>query len=166
MMRSAKLSVTREDVVDFLYTEARLLDDWRLDEWLLLFTPESRYCVPPAGAGDNADPAELLFFVNDDYFLISERVARLKKSNAHAEFPHSMCRRIVSNVQILGGADSCFDATSNFITYRTKAGKSYVFPGHHNYQLRVSDGEIKILKKTSFVDVEDLYEQGKVSIII
>src|SRR5262245_8029084 len=34
-------------VAQFLYDEAALLDEWRLDEWLALFHPEAaRYLIP------------------------------------------------------------------------------------------------------------------------
>ena len=58
----------REEVEDFLYLEARLLDEWRLEDWEKLFTDDGRYLVPPVGIGDadTADPANMLFLVADD----------------------------------------------------------------------------------------------------
>jgi len=38
-------------VEDFLYREAALLDDWRLDDWLELFTEDCRYAVPATEIG-------------------------------------------------------------------------------------------------------------------
>ena len=38
--------VTRQQVEDFLYAEAALLDAWRLDDWLLLFDEDAKYEVP------------------------------------------------------------------------------------------------------------------------
>ena len=43
----AERPVTRAEVEDFLYHEAALLDDWRLDEWLGLLTDDAAYYVPP-----------------------------------------------------------------------------------------------------------------------
>ncbi len=40
----------RLTVEDFLYREAALLDDWKLKEWLSLFSPNARYEVAPTGA--------------------------------------------------------------------------------------------------------------------
>ncbi|MDP6228622.1 MAG: aromatic-ring-hydroxylating dioxygenase subunit beta, partial [Dehalococcoidia bacterium] len=34
------------EVEQFLYHEAALLDEWRLDEWLTFFTDDARYVVP------------------------------------------------------------------------------------------------------------------------
>lgn len=160
------LSVTRTEVEDFLYHEAALLDEWKLEAWLALFEPGARYLVPPAGSEDDVDPATTLFYVADDYHRLTERVKRLGKKNAHVEFPHSRCRRMVSNVRILGGTDDAFAATSNFVTYRSKRGVTETYLGHHRYELCRSNGAIKIRKKTSFLDTDDINAQGKVSIIL
>jgi p-cumate 2,3-dioxygenase beta subunit len=160
------LTVLRETVEVFLYREARLLDQWQLKEWLELFSPDGRYRVPAAGAEDNADPLTTLFYIDDDHFLLSERIARLYKRNAPAEFPRSKCRRLVSNIELLGGTDADFQVAANFIVYRTKSGRTDVFPGHCLYELSLSEGQIKIQKKTAYLDIEDLNEQAKVSIIL
>ena len=160
------LSVTRLDVEDFLYLEASLLDQWRLTEWLQLFVDGARYWVPPAGSDDDADPATTLFYIADDWFRLTERVKRLGKKTAHVEFPKSRCRHLVSNVRVIGGDDDSFRVTSNFVTYRSKGGKTETYLGHHNYTMCLADGQIRIRHKTSFLDIDNLNEQGKVSIII
>lgn len=163
---ASALSVNRADVEDFLYHEAALLDDWQLEEWLGLFVEGARYLVPPAGSDDEVDPATTLFYVADDYFRLTERVKRLGKTTAHVEYPHSRCRHLVSNIRILSGTDSSFEVTSNFVTYRSKGRRTETYLGHHNYTLSIIDDHIRILKKISFLDTEDLNDQGKVSIII
>ncbi len=160
------LDVTRAQLEDFFYEEAALLDAWRLTEWLALFAPGAKYLVPPAGSSDDADPATTLFYIADDYHRLSERVKRLGKRTAHVEFPHSRCRHIVTNVRLLGGSNERFGATSNFVTYRSKRNVTETYLGHHMYQLCVTDGAIRILEKRSFLDTDDIYDQGKVSIIV
>lgn len=160
------LSVTRAQLEDFLYAEAALLDEWRLEEWLKLFVVGARYFVPPAGSADDVDAATTLFYVADDYHRLSERVKRLGKKNAHVEFPHSKCRHLVTNARLLGGTDGAFTATSNFVTYRSKRGVTETYLGHHRYELCLQGADIRILCKTSFLDTDDINTQGKVSIII
>lgn len=160
------LTVTRAELEDFLFEEAALLDDWRLDDWLALFDPGARYLVPAAGAPDDADPATTLFYIADDFHRLTERVKRLKKPTAHAEFPHSRCRRLVSNVRILGGSDECLRVSSNYVTFRSRMGVSQQYFGHHVYEIRKSAQGLRILNKTSFIDADDIREQNKVSIIL
>ena len=160
------LSVSRIDVEDFLYTEAALLDDWKLEQWLELFEEGARYWVPPAGSNDDVEPGSTLFYVADDWFRLTERVKRLGKRTAHVEYPHSRLRHLVSNVRIVGGDDQSFRVTSNFVTYRSKGGHTETYLGHHNYEMCVSDGNIRIRHKTSFLDTDNINDQGKVSVII
>src|SRR5262245_59491123 len=98
--RMTPATVTREQVEDFLYQEAALLDAWRLDEWLALLTDDACYRVP-ANEAPEADPGETLFIIADDIARIRARVARLQDRNAHAEYPHSRTRRMISNVRIV-----------------------------------------------------------------
>ena len=74
-----KPSKTRADIEDFLFLEASLLDEWKLNEWLTLFEEGASYWVPPAGSSDDVDPATTLFYVADDWFRLTERVKRLNK---------------------------------------------------------------------------------------
>ena len=155
----------RAELEDFLFLEAALLDNWQLDEWLALFAPGARYFVPPAGADDDADPATTLFYVADDYHRLCERVKRLNKRTAHAEFPRSRCRRMVSNVRLLEGDATCFTVTSNYVTWRSKLGVTDTFFGHHLYAMTRVAGQLRILSKKTFLDQDDIRDQGKVSII-
>src|SRR5262245_59942876 len=93
--------VTRSQVEDFLYEEAALLDAWRPDDWLKLLTPDAYYRVPSTDRPD-ADPRNTLFIIADDIHRIRERVVRLKKPDAYAEFPPSRTRRMIGNVRIVG----------------------------------------------------------------
>ena len=40
------MGVTEKDLVDFVYREARLLDEMRYDAWLALFTEDGYYWMP------------------------------------------------------------------------------------------------------------------------
>lgn len=163
-MNAASVGASRDELEDFLYAEAALLDAWRLDEWLALFVEGARYFIPPAGAEDDADPSTTLFYVADDYHRLCERVKRLKKRTAHAEFPRSRCRRMVSNVRVVEGDAARFTLTSNFVTWRSKLGVTDTF-GHHLYEMTRVDGALRILSKKTFLDQDDIRDQGKVSII-
>ncbi|GAK03640.1 hypothetical protein JCM19037_1979 [Geomicrobium sp. JCM 19037] len=45
-------SVTRQGIIDFLFQEARLLDEWNLLAWADLFTEDATYLIPPIGEPD------------------------------------------------------------------------------------------------------------------
>ena len=91
-------------VAQFLYDEAALLDEWRLDEWLALFHPEAEYLIPsPEDLSD--DPATTLHLVHDSMTTLTGRVGRLKSKHGHAESPRSRTRRQIANVRVWQGPD-------------------------------------------------------------
>src|SRR5437879_10344265 len=117
-------SVSRSDVEDFLFAEADLLDQWRLPEWLTLFTDDAKYEVPCTDLPPDASPDSNLFYIADDRVRLGERVKRLMKRTAHAEFPHSKTSRIVGNVRINGRTEDEMEVSGIFQTRRTKDGKN------------------------------------------
>ena len=69
--------VTRQQVEDFLYAEAALLDAWQLDEWLTLLTDDAVYRVP-SNDRPESDPKDTLFTIADDIHRIRARVTRAR----------------------------------------------------------------------------------------
>ena len=162
-------TVTRHEVEDFLFHEADLLDTWQLDAWANLFTDDGEYLIPPTDLPDG-DPSKHLFLVYDDRHRLGERAKRLGKKAAHAEFPHSRTRHLVTNVRITQDAtqvNPVVNATCNFVVYRSKNGVNDIYPGHSLYRLvPQADGSFKIRSKRAVLDVDTLRPQGKVSIIL
>ena len=159
-------TIVRADVEDFLFMEAELLDEWRLPEWLELFTDDAIYYVPATDLAMDASPDNNLFYVADDRFRLSERVKRLMKRTAHAEFPHSRTRHLVSNVRIRRRIGDDVEVGSAFITYRTKDGVTDTYFGSNRYLLMPHNGTFKIKSKRCLLDSEGLRAQGRVSIIL
>lgn len=163
--------ITRAEVEDFLYHEAALLDAWKLDEWLLLLTDDARYRVPSNDAPDG-DPASTLFLIADDIHRIRGRVARLKDPQAHAEFPHSRTRRMITNVIVIpatAGIQSQHEVEvlANFTVHRFRRGEQVSqFVGRYRYRLRVVDGALKIALREAILDSQELGSLGAVSFIL
>ena len=98
MTVAQKTVVTRAQIEDFLYHEAALLDDWKLDEWETLLTDDATYYVPPNDKLDS-DHRSTLFIIADDRERIRQRIIRINDPNCHAEYPQSRTRRLISNVR-------------------------------------------------------------------
>jgi p-cumate 2,3-dioxygenase beta subunit len=155
---------TRSEIEDFLYHEAALLDAWRLDEWLALLTEDATYRVPSNDAPD-ADPARALFTIADDMHRLRGRVTRLKDPHAHAEFPPSRTRRLISNVRIVEKAPLTVEA--NFIVHRFRANESVrQYVGRYRYQLEASGDKIRIRSREAILDAMELGSLGSVSFIL
>jgi p-cumate 2,3-dioxygenase beta subunit len=157
--------VKREEVEDFLYREAALLDEWRLDEWLGLLTEDAQYRVPSNDAREG-DPSNTLYLIADDIQRIRGRVHRLQDPNAHAEFPHSRTRRILSNVRVEEAGGELV-AHANFVVYRfRRGGEEGAFVGRYRYRLRIVDGAPRIALREAILDSEELGRLGAVSFIL
>lgn len=159
-------TVNREQVEDFMFLEAELLDEWRLKEWLGLFTGDASYNVPATDIAANASPDGALFYVADDRFRLEQRVERLLKRTAHAEFPRSKTRHLVSNVRIRGRSDTELDVGAAVLTYRTKMGLTETYIGSYRYRLVVHDGRLLIREKRCILDMDGLKPNGRISIIL
>jgi len=159
-------AITRADVEDFLYTEAAMLDDWLLDEWLALLTEDATYHVP-SNDRPESNPRDALFTIADDIQRIRARVKRLKDVNAHAESPRSRTRRMISNVRILHAADGKLHVTANFVVNRFRRGspkREYV--GHYLYTLVPTAQGLRIAARRAILDSTELGELGAVSFIL
>ena len=77
MTNNNLLNISRERIEDFLFLEAALLDEWRLDDWLLLLAENFTYQVPSNDAPGSI-AAKALFMIADDKKRTEERVVRLK----------------------------------------------------------------------------------------
>ena len=157
--------LTRLEVEDFLYAEAALLDEWRLDEWLALFTPDCSYVVPTTDLPEG-DPSRDAVFVDDNFERLQGRVTRLKSRHAHREYPYSRTRHLVSNVRVLRSDDAEIEAAANFVVYRLRSGQVAPYIGHYAYSLTRTEGGLRIRHKRATLDLESLREHGAVSIIL
>jgi len=155
----------RLQVEDFLYHEAALLDEWRLDEWLALFTTDCTYVVPTTDLPEG-DPAHDAVFVDDNFERLQGRVNRLNSRHAHREYPYSRTRRLVTNVRLTEVSEQEIEAAASFVVYRLRSGQVAPYIGQYRYKLARQDGGFKIRRKRAVLDLESLREHGAVSIIL
>jgi p-cumate 2,3-dioxygenase beta subunit len=158
--------VTRAQVEDFLYHEAALLDDWKLDEWEKLLADDAAYYVPPNDQLES-DHRSTLFIVADDRERIRQRVIRINDPNCHAEYPKSRTRRMISNVRILSVEGDLITASANFVCYRFRRYeriREYV--GGYRYILRQAGDSFRIKERRVLIDAHELGTLGSVSFIL
>jgi p-cumate 2,3-dioxygenase subunit beta len=166
MTLAAPTVVTRAEVEDFLYFEAALLDEWKLNEWEALLTDDAGYYVPPNDQPDG-DHRSTLFLVADDRERIRQRVIRVLDPNCHAEFPKSRTRRMISNVRILAIDGDLITVSANFVCYRYRRYeriREYV--GAYRYVLRRAGNFFKIKERRVIIDAHELGALGSVSFIL
>jgi len=158
--------VTRAEVEDFLYHEAALLDEWRLDAWQELLTDDACYYVP-SNDQPQSDHRRALFLIADDRERIRQRIIRVLDPNCHAEYPKSRTRRMISNVRILRVEDDLVSVAANFVCYRFRRYeriREYVGSYHHLLR-RTGDG-FRIKERRVLIDAHELGALGSVSFIL
>ncbi len=158
-------TVSRPEVEDFLFAEAALLDEWRLQEWLELLTEDATYFIPPTDL-PGADKSNTLFIIADDVGRIRSRVKQLLGKSAWAENPPSRTRRIIGNVRILGQDGESIRVTANFAVFRMRFELIDTYVGRYEYTLVKRNGQLKIRERKAILDLEALRPHGKISFIL
>lgn len=151
-------------VEQFLFREAALLDDWKLEEWVDLFTDDARYVVPSTDLPEG-DPRSDLVFIDDDIVRLRARAVRLNSRHSHREHPRSRTRRFVSNVRVEETSHGHLSVCANVLVYRFRSGEGAPYVGAIEYLLRRDGGDFKIAYRRAVLDLEDLSWHGAVSII-
>jgi p-cumate 2,3-dioxygenase beta subunit len=160
------MAISRAQVEDFLYAEAALLDEWHLDEWLALLTPDAIYRVP-SNDRPVSDPKDTLFLIADNIDRVRARITRLKDPEAHAEYPHSRTRRLITNVRILEQSSSSVSVTANFSVHRFRRDGSHrEYVGHYRYELRPEGASFRIARREAILDPLELGSLGLISFIL
>lgn len=146
----------RAEVESWVYREARLADEFQLDEWEALLTDDFHYWVPAGRLV--GDPADQLSYLNDNRARVATRIRQLKTGKRLAQLPHSPMRRIMSNVEVIEAADDELEVGANFVLYELavqSSGELRVWPGHVRYQLRrTGDGLAMAAKWVELVTAE------------
>lgn len=156
---------SRQAVEDFLYKEAALLDEWRLDEWLELLTADAIYEVPPTDVPEG-DSRNTLFIIADDAVRIRSRVKQLLGKAAWAENPHSRTRRMICNVRVVAAEGENILVTANFAVHRMRYELVDTYIGRYDYKLVRQGNDLRIRERRAILDNEALRPHGKISFIL
>jgi 3-phenylpropionate/cinnamic acid dioxygenase small subunit len=164
-------AVIRE-VEQFLYREARLLDERRFHEWLDLFTDDVRYWMaartnryprnskaisildPARYVEDDSTREDELAVLDESKASLEARVARLETGMAWAEDPPSRTRHVVSNIEVEPGpAPDELTVHANFVVYRSRAeSEQDLYVGGRRDLLRRQGGTLKIAGRKMTLD--------------
>lgn len=152
-------------VSQFLFREARLLDEWRLTEWYdEMLTDDIRYLVPATDV--RGESADALGLIDDDAARLRQRIGQLLNGEVWCEDPRSRTNRMISNVEILADQGSYLEVAANVVAYRFGHGRSDAYVGKYRFEL-VPEGEsFRIRRRVVVLDHETLYEHGKLSIVL
>lgn len=112
---------TRDECRRLLEREARLLDDGRYEDWLVLYADECVVWVPAAERPGDPRREVTVFF--DDRQRLQDRIFRLRTGKAWSQVPPSRTVRLVSNVEVFRAAEKLM-VRSNLLLNEFRAGET------------------------------------------
>ncbi|WP_051441756.1 benzoate 1,2-dioxygenase small subunit [Arthrobacter sp. H14] len=124
-------TVTLEGIREFLYREARFLDDRQFDQWIDCYHPEAEFWMPAWDDNDELteDPQReisLIYYSNRGG--LEDRVFRIKTDRSAAtSIPEPRTGHNITNVEILEQRGDVVDIRFNWFTlyYRYKTVDTY-----------------------------------------
>ncbi len=121
-----------QEIAEFLYREAELLDERQYDEWLELLADDIRYWMPMRrnvkfGEGERefTRAGRDINWFDEGKDTLTRRVRQIQTGIHWAEEPQSRIAHLVSNVQVLDAAPSVAAAAEvtvkcRFLIYRNR----------------------------------------------
>lgn len=146
-------SVSLAAVEQFVYREARLLDERRFEEWMALYTDDGVYWAPTRHEQSSPDEAVSLFY--DDRGTMGARIKRFAHPDIHIQTPISRTSHIVSNIELdaSGSNEGGLVAHAAFIMSEYRSGEPRWYSGRYEYLLRdTSEGMRIAMKKVVLVN--------------
>ncbi len=134
-----------KELEQFLYHEARLLDEQRWAEWNELFTKDGEYWVP--ASPEQADAQNHVSLIYETELLRAVRIKRFKHPNAFSLQPKPRSVHLISNVMLDDYDEHSCVLSSRFIMLQYRREELDTFGGSYTHHLQRVGGDYKIRKK-------------------
>ncbi|QQZ40239.1 benzoate 1,2-dioxygenase small subunit [Pseudomonas sp. SK3(2021)] len=160
------MSISHDTVRDFLYREARYLDDKDWDRWLALYAPDATFWMPSWDDNDELteDPQrEISLIWYGSRCGLEDRVFRIKTERSSASIPDTRTSHNLSNIEVLEQADGLCQVRLNWhtLSFRYKTVDSYFGTSFYTLDVRGENPLIlakKVILKNDYVrQVVDVY---------
>lgn len=138
-------AVSLQEVTQFLWAEADLLDTKGYDEWLTLWTGEGHYVIPVEKEGD--DFANMLNIAYDDAIMREARVKRLQGGFSISAAPPAESVRTVSRIVIDSVEGDVITVRAAQHIVEDKFGRQRQFAMNVTWDLKQTDSGLMIVNK-------------------
>lgn len=145
---SARTLPVAADLADFVYREARLVDERRFQEWFDLFAEDGHYWLPMRR--DQTDAlAEQSIAYEDKPLLLKARVLRLAGGKAYSDRPPVLCQHVLEApaVEELDHGANRYRTRTPFLYVEFRQGEQLVLAGTARHLLRIDAGALRIVEK-------------------
>jgi benzoate/toluate 1,2-dioxygenase beta subunit len=138
-------------VEEFLYREARYLDDRDWDNWLALYLPQVEFWMPAWDDDDKLteDPqSEVSLMYYSSKQGLEDRIFRIRTDRSSAtSLPEPRTVHHISNVEILSDGEKAIEVRFNWMTHSFRYKATDTHYGRSYYTLEQTDGDFRISRK-------------------
>lgn len=138
---------SKDDLIDFLYEEVRMLDEGRFDEWLTLWTEDGMYWMPLDYK--QQDPIHETSLMYEDQFMLRLRVERLNGARTFSQKPKSRCHHVIQRpyVDEMDHDAGRYVTTTQMHYVETRLDEQFLLALTARHDLVLRDGKLKIAQK-------------------
>lgn len=124
-----------QQLIEFVYAEARLLDEFRLAEWLALFCEDGYYWMPLTH--DQTDPILQGSLMYEDLMLLKVRVERLSGARTFSQQPRTRCHHLLQQPSIESRDElaGVFTTRTSFHYVETRRDQQTLYAGWTTHTL-------------------------------
>jgi 3-phenylpropionate/cinnamic acid dioxygenase small subunit len=143
------------ELVEFVYAEARLIDEKRLEEWYELFADDGRYWLPLTRGQKNPLTENSLMF--EDKLLLKLRITRLKHPNAYSQAQPSWCQHVLQApaIEDRGSTTGVALLRTPFLYVESQRDHQELYAGVAWHHLKRADARLAIaLKKVELLNCD------------
>jgi benzoate/toluate 1,2-dioxygenase subunit beta len=142
---------TQRRIEQFVFEEARLLDDGEFEAWLRLYEPQGIYWIPSQPG--QTDPVNVASIIYEDHAILSIRVQRLLEARALVLTPMPRTTHVVGNIEFLEQRTDEFVIAAAFVCVEHQAEHQRIFSGRHTYHLWPTNDSFRIgMKRVALVN--------------
>jgi len=159
--RTLEYLMLKQEIEEFLYLEADLLDERRLTDWLGLLAEDLVYFMPlrrnvkygEQSERENTRSGQDICWFDENKWTLAKRVEQIQTGIHWAEEPLSRVSHMVSNVQILDARPSVdavaeVVARSRFLVYQNRVQyETNIYAGRRTDVIRKAGGHWKLARR-------------------
>jgi 3-phenylpropionate/cinnamic acid dioxygenase small subunit len=139
------MSVSKDQLIDFIYDEVRMLDEGRYTDWLALWLPDGHYWMPLDYK--QVDPINETSLLYEDMFMLKLRVERLNGERTFSQKPKSRCHHVIQRpfVDEMDGDHFVTNTSMHYVETRLDEQQLLALTARH--ELALVDGKLCIANK-------------------
>ncbi|KIN64266.1 Aromatic-ring-hydroxylating dioxygenase beta subunit [Sulfitobacter noctilucicola] len=141
------MTPSRDDLIDFIYAEARMLDEGHFSQWLDLWQPDGIYWMPLDYK--QTDPDCITSLLYEDQFMLRLRVERLEGARTFSQKPKSRCHHVIQRpfVDVFEPEENRYQTNTSMHYVETRLDEQFLLALTAVHDLTVVDGALRIANK-------------------